>query len=111
MGICHRAGGDTAKRDLPNGGRRGMSAQLEQGKAEILERVVAMIHERVRAEHADQVAAFTRQFYQRVDPEDLLERDVADLYGAALAQWGFAAQRAPGSAKIRVYSPRFEEHG
>jgi len=88
-----------------------MSAQLEQGKAEVLERVVAMIRERVRADQADRVVAFTRQFYQRVDPEDLLERDVADLYGAALAQWGFAAQRAPGSAKIRVYSPRFEEHG
>src|SRR6266516_873566 len=88
-----------------------MSAQLEQAKAEILERVAATIHERVRADQADRIAAFARQFYQRVDPEDLVDREIADLYGAVLAQWGFAAQRAPGSAKIRVYSPRFEEHG
>ena len=88
-----------------------MSAQLEQAKAEILERVAATIHERVRADQADRIAAFARQFYQRVDPEDLVDREIADLYGAVLAQWGFAAQRMPGTAKVRVYSPRFEEHG
>jgi glutamate dehydrogenase len=88
-----------------------MPAQLEQGKAEALEHVAALIRERLSADQAERVAAFARQLYQRVDPEDLLERDVADLYGAALAQWGFIARRQPGVAKVRVYSPRFEEHG
>jgi glutamate dehydrogenase len=85
--------------------------QPEQAKAEVLERIVATIHDRLPPDQADQVEAFTLQLYRRVDPEDLLERAIPDLYGAAVAHWGFARQRAPGAAKVRVYSPRFEEHG
>jgi len=85
--------------------------QPEQAKTEVLERIVATIHDRLPSDQADQVESFTRQLYRQVDPEDLLEREVPDLYGAALAQWGFARQRPPGTAKVRVYSPRFEEHG
>jgi len=91
-----------------------MPTQPEQAKAEVLERIAATIHERVssdQADQADQAESFARQLYRRVDPEDLQERAVPDLYGAALAQWGFARQRTPGVAKVRVYSPRFEEHG
>ena len=44
-------------------------------------------------------------------PEDLAELDPLDLYGAALAHWSFARQRDPGTAKVRVYNPEFEQHG
>jgi glutamate dehydrogenase len=85
--------------------------QPEQAKAEVLERIVATIRDRLPSDQADQVESFTRQLYHGVAPEDLHERAVADLYGAAVAQWSFARQRAVGAAKVRVYSPRFEEHG
>jgi glutamate dehydrogenase len=85
--------------------------QPEQARAEVLERIVATIRDRLPSDQADQVEAFTRQFYRGVDLEDLLERTVPDLYGAAVAQWSFARQRGAGVAKVRVYSPRFEEHG
>jgi len=85
--------------------------QPEQAKAEVLERIVATIRDRLPADQADQAESFARQLYQRADPEDLLERAVPDLYGAAVAEWGFARQRTRGAAKVRVYSPRFEEHG
>jgi glutamate dehydrogenase len=88
-----------------------MPTQPEQAKAEVLERIAAMIRERVPSDQTGQVESFTRQFYRRVDPADLLQRTVPDLYGAALAEWSFARQRSPGVAKVRVYSPRFEEHG
>jgi glutamate dehydrogenase len=88
-----------------------MATQPEQAKAELLDEVAAIIAERVPESERDQVAAFARQFYARVAPEDLLEREATDLYGAALAQWRFAGRRAPGETKVRVYSPRFEEHG
>jgi glutamate dehydrogenase len=88
-----------------------MPTQPEQARSEVLDRIAAMIHERVPSEKAAKVESFMRQFYRRVDPADLLQRTVPDLYGAALAQWSFARQRAPGVAKVRVYSPRFEEHG
>jgi glutamate dehydrogenase len=88
-----------------------MPTQPEQAKSEVLDRIIGMIHDRVPSEQAGQAESFTRQFYRRVDPADLKPRGVSDLYGAALAAWNFARQRVPGAAKVRVYSPRFEEHG
>nr|MDQ3386873.1 NAD-glutamate dehydrogenase [Actinomycetota bacterium] len=34
-----------------------------------------------------------------------------DIYGAAVSQWTLAQQREPGTTKIRVYNPQFDEHG
>ncbi|TMH63040.1 MAG: NAD-glutamate dehydrogenase, partial [Betaproteobacteria bacterium] len=43
--------------------------------------------------------------------EDLLERQPADLYGAALSHWNFARKRESGRARVRVFNPSIEEHG
>ncbi|HEV3399839.1 MAG TPA: NAD-glutamate dehydrogenase [Actinomycetes bacterium] len=88
-----------------------MSTQPEQAKAEVLQQIVATIHEKVPEDRRDQVEEFARQYYQRLAPEDLLELEPEDLYGAVLAHWRLAHRRQPGEAKVRVYSPRFEEHG
>jgi len=88
-----------------------MATKPEQAKAEILDKIVATVHERVPPEEAAQVEAFARRYYSRVDPEDLAEHDLPDLYGAVLAHWTFTRRRPPGTTKVRVYSPRFEEHG
>src|SRR5919106_4177433 len=88
-----------------------MSTQPEQAKAEILQQIVATIHEKVPEDRRDQLEAFTRQYYHRLAPEDLLELEPQDLYGAVLAHWRLAQRRQPSEAKVRVYSPRFEEHG
>jgi glutamate dehydrogenase len=88
-----------------------MPTQPEQSKSDVLDRIAALIHERVPSDQAEQAESFMRQFYRRVDPADLLQRTAPDLYGAALAEWSFARQRLPGVAKVRIYSPRFEEHG
>ena len=55
--------------------------------------------------------AFVRGYYGQVDAEDLAERDLADLYGAALSHLHFARKREPGRAKVRVFNPTIEEHG
>jgi glutamate dehydrogenase len=88
-----------------------MSTQPEQAKAEILQQIVATIREKVPEDRRDQVEEFARQYYQRLAPEDLLALEPEDLYGAVLAHWRLAHRRRPGEAKVRVYSPRFEEHG
>jgi glutamate dehydrogenase len=88
-----------------------MSTQPEQAKAEILEQIVAAIREKVPEDRRAQVEKFARQYYQRLAPEDLLDLEPEDLYGAVLAHWRLARRRRPGEAKVRVYSPRFEEHG
>jgi len=88
-----------------------MATKPEQAKAEILDRIAAMIRDKVPAEDAPQVEALARRYYGRVSPEDLVDREISDLYGAMLAHWSFGRRRPPGSAKVRVFSPRFEEHG
>ncbi|HZB59496.1 MAG TPA: NAD-glutamate dehydrogenase [Actinomycetota bacterium] len=88
-----------------------MSTQPEQAKAEILQQIVAAINEKVPEDRREQVEEFARQYYGRLAPEDLLELDPDDLYGAVLAHWRLAHRRQPGEALVRVYSPRFEEHG
>ncbi|MDQ3639852.1 MAG: NAD-glutamate dehydrogenase, partial [Actinomycetota bacterium] len=80
-------------------------------KDELLDKVVARVREQLPEDQAPQVEEFVRQYYGWVSQEDLSERSPVDVYGAAVAHWNFARHREPGSARIRVYNPRFEEHG
>ncbi|MEO8279049.1 MAG: NAD-glutamate dehydrogenase [Ideonella sp.] len=77
--------------------------------------LMAQLDERIRTklppEQVEQVAEFARQYYGQVAPEDLVERSLTDLYGAALSHWHFARTFAGGAPKLRVYNPRLEEHG
>ena len=77
----------------------------------LIESVVARVREQLPAQEAANCEAFVRQYYRWVPAEDLASRSSLDLYGAALAQWSFAAQRTRGEAKIRVYNPQPEQHG
>lgn len=88
-----------------------MAVGLEEKKSEFIDKVVSHARKKLPQDQAAQVEQFVREYYSRVAPEDLVERSVLDLYGAALAHWNFARQRTPGTPKVRVYNPRFEEHG
>ncbi|HEY2596836.1 MAG TPA: NAD-glutamate dehydrogenase, partial [Chloroflexota bacterium] len=85
---------------------------METGRrAERLDEVVQWVRTKVEADAADELAAFVRQYFGQVDPEDLAERQVADLYGAALSHWSFARKREPSRARLRVFNPTVAEHG
>src|SRR5215211_4001463 len=80
-------------------------------KTELFDKVVGRVREQLPEDQAPQVEEFARQYYDWTHPEDLSGRSPVDVYGAAVAHWSFARQRTPGEAKVRVYNPRFEEHG
>ncbi|MGO9974489.1 MAG: NAD-glutamate dehydrogenase [Solirubrobacteraceae bacterium] len=80
-------------------------------EAELIDTVLARVHDRLPLEQAEACASFVRQYYDWVPTEDLIDRSPLDLYGAAVAHWNLAQQRLPGEAKIRVYNPDFEQHG
>jgi glutamate dehydrogenase len=80
-------------------------------KDELLDKVLVRVREQLPEDQAPQVEEFVRQYYAWVAPEDLADRSPIDVYGAAVAHWTFASQRTPGSTKVRVYNPNFEEHG
>ncbi len=83
-----------------------MTLRAEERKIELVEGVCGLVRQRLNGDGKDGVAAhFARCFYAHVPPEDVLNRDPADLCGAALSLWRFAGQRPPGEAKIRVFNP------
>src|SRR6185295_6551043 len=88
-----------------------VTVSAEFGRAQHLEEVLKLVKAKVPAAQRDTIAAFVQRYYGQVAPEDLAERPLADLYGAALSHWHFARTFAGGAPKLRVYNPRLEEHG
>jgi glutamate dehydrogenase len=88
-----------------------MTAKVEEIEAALIDTVCSRVRERVEEEQAPQVEEFVRQYYRWVPPEDLVGRSPLDVYGAALAHWNFLHKRQPGTTKVRVYNPEFEQHG
>ena len=85
--------------------------KVEDPEQALTEAVCSRVREQLAGVDAELAEAFARQFYRWVAPEDVAERDRLDLYGVALGHFNFARERAPGTPKVRVYNPRFEEHG
>jgi glutamate dehydrogenase len=88
-----------------------MMLQLEHAKADLIDRVTALAHERLPADQARSVAGFIDRYYAHVAPDDLLAVDAFDLYGAALAHWNLAENRPRGAALVRAYTPQFDRDG
>ncbi|HEV2812266.1 MAG TPA: NAD-glutamate dehydrogenase domain-containing protein, partial [Solirubrobacteraceae bacterium] len=88
-----------------------MAVRAEKVEELLVDSLCARVRERVDDAHVEQVEEFVRQYYRWVPGEDLAGRNDIDLYGAAVAHWGFARRRAPGEFKVRLYSPAFEQHG
>ena len=88
-----------------------MVPRSEQLKAELIERLALRAREAAPAELRDVAERSVRQLYAHVPAEDLLADRPEDLWGAAIALWRFAQERALATAKVRVYHPRLEEHG
>jgi glutamate dehydrogenase len=88
-----------------------MATRATQQKHEAVDAAAGLATRRLMGERGGDVARFLRQFYGHVPPEDILGRSADELYSAALSLWRFAETRAAGRAKLRVITPRFEEHG
>src|SRR4051812_4334964 len=85
--------------------------KVEDPEQALTQAVCSRVREQLDGADAELAEAFARQFYRWVAPEDVAERDPLDLYGLALGTFNFARERPPGTTKVRVYNPRFEEHG
>ena len=87
------------------------SVQGTDGRTERLEQVVKLLRGKVAEPQQATLEAFVRRYFGQVDPEDLDEREPADLYGAALSHWNFAHRREPGQVRLRAFNPTIAEHG
>jgi glutamate dehydrogenase len=85
--------------------------KVEDTEQALTDAVCSRVREHLNGGDAELAEAFARQLYRWVAPEDVADRDTLDLYGLALGHFNFARERKPGTPKVRVYNPRFEEHG
>jgi glutamate dehydrogenase len=88
-----------------------MTVPLQEARNSLLERATAYVRSRIHGEAAEAAENFVRTYWERVPAEDLLGRDPVDLAGAALAHLHLAERRPPGTARVRVYTPAFDDHG
>src|SRR6516165_6512625 len=89
-----------------------MLLKAENANAEIIEKLVALLRETPpNGKKIAQAETFIRQYYSQVDPEDLAERNISDLYGAALAHLNFLGEFNSGTSKLRVYNPQRQTDG
>ena len=88
-----------------------MTQNNPENRDELISKIIAILQKKFAAKQAKLIGDFIQLFYLQVPLDDLLEREVMDLYGAALSYWTFMHQRSPGEVKLRVYNPQFELHG
>ena len=87
-----------------------MSQRAVSLKAELVDRVVGLIGDRLDPKQAEPAGRFVRHLFRHVPPDDILDKDAEALYGAAMGLWQFSRTRTPGKPKVRVYNPSFEEN-
>ncbi|MCC5859208.1 MAG: NAD-glutamate dehydrogenase [Ectothiorhodospiraceae bacterium] len=80
-------------------------------KQQLMEQVCRHVAQRWPHPQAEELQGFIRHYYYRVPPEDLAERSVGDLYGAAVSHWNLARRRRSDTPRINVYNPEPEQHG
>ncbi|MEV7420437.1 NAD-glutamate dehydrogenase [Streptomyces sp. NPDC089919] len=57
------------------------------------------------------VLSYLQRYYLHTAPEDILDRDPVDVFGAALSHYRLAEVRPQGTANVRVHTPTVEENG
>ncbi|MCJ0872309.1 NAD-glutamate dehydrogenase [Streptomyces sp. AP-93] len=100
-----------------------MQTKLDEAKAELLARAARVAEnspaggllptgsEQGERPDRDTTLAYLQRYYLHTAPEDLLDRDPVDVFGAALSHYRLAEKRPQGTANVRVHTPTVEENG
>ena len=94
-----------------------MSTTLEDSKSELLTRLCAHAerHGATKRTGADQegpsIPALLRAYYKHAAPEDLLDRNEVDLYGAVVHHLKTGTERPQGTANVRIFTPTVDADG
>ena len=73
--------------------------------------VLALASARLPPAQRPAIDTFAREYFRRLDTEDLLARTPEDLLGALLSHWQFGAKRQPRQTLVRVLSPTVADNG
>ena len=87
-----------------------MPLQTQKENAQTIEKVIARLGH-MAGERRSLAETFIRLYYGQVDPEDLAERTIDNLFGAALAHLDLINEFKGGGPKMRVYNPQSQRDG
>jgi glutamate dehydrogenase len=82
-----------------------------EARADVIGRVVAYASKRLDEHQLRLFTPFAECYYGKSDPADLASRHVPDLYGAAMAHFGFGRTRQPSETRLRAYAPDVDRFG
>ena len=88
-----------------------MQRRQSDAKNRLIEKIIAKAKQMVSDDMPFNVSDYIRQFYRNVSVEDLRERDITDLAGAALSQLNLATNRKRGTPSLRIYNPTRKTNG
>ncbi|HEX2893756.1 MAG TPA: NAD-glutamate dehydrogenase, partial [Marmoricola sp.] len=93
-----------------------MQTTLEDSKSELLDRLCD--HAKRSAEKhpggfgdGPSIPTLLREYYRHAAPEDLLDRNDADLYGAVMHHLRSGIERPQGTATVRIFTPTVDSEG
>ncbi|WP_380279199.1 NAD-glutamate dehydrogenase [Kitasatospora purpeofusca] len=95
-----------------------MQTKLDAAKAELLRKAAAAAENSQVGGAAPgeglsngALSAYLHHYYLHTAPEDLVDRDPVDVYGAAASHYRLGLKRPQGTAEVRVHTPSVEENG
>ncbi|MFJ6140362.1 NAD-glutamate dehydrogenase [Kitasatospora sp. NPDC092286] len=95
-----------------------MQTKLDAAKAELLKKAAAAAENSQVGGAAPgeglsngALTAYLHHYYLHTAPEDLVDRDPVDVYGAAASHYRLGLKRPQGTAEVRVHTPSVEENG
>ncbi|PYC66481.1 NAD-glutamate dehydrogenase [Streptomyces tateyamensis] len=95
-----------------------MQTKLDAAKAELLVKAAAAAeHSQVGGAAPGEglsngaLTAYLHHYYLHTAPEDLVDRDPVDVYGAAASHYRLGLKRPQGTAEVRVSTPTVDENG
>ena len=80
-------------------------------KTQFFKQVKALIIERFEKKEAVFVCSYVEYYYQDLSDEDVSDRELEDIYGAAIAHLNLAKNRVENAYSVHVYNPDYEAHG
>ena len=82
-----------------------MASSIEMLKIDLVDQLDYMARHELAPEPAEQASVFLRALYSDVPPSDLVPERPEVLLERGLSLLEFISERAPNTAKVRVYEP------
>ncbi|HET6165753.1 MAG TPA: NAD-glutamate dehydrogenase [Marmoricola sp.] len=88
-----------------------MATTLEDSKSELLAQLCEYAEKRSSGPDGPSIPTLLRAYYKHAAPEDLLDRNEVDLYGAAMHHLKTGTERPQGTATVRIFTPSVDAEG